>query len=308
MPPRRASAPARGAARAVAALILVALLAACAPGATPGLGAPVFRLVPEASGVERFELGPDGARLVLRTELSVTNPNPVGLSLASLEGGLALRGVPAADVRFVGGVDVPAQGSARLPLEVAVPLPGGIGLVDAAVALLGGAPVAYRLDAAVGVELLGVRTTFPRTTLVAGELRSPPLTALAPRLRWAPDASGVVGVRGGRVVVALAFDVVNPGLLGYRASAPDARLRLAGREVASLTVPETLVPAGGAVRWTQELELDPLALGAALAARLGAGALGAPVEVALDGSWTLDLGPLGRVAFDPTTLGTGSLD
>lgn len=292
---------------ALAALALVAL-AGCVPGASPGFGAPSFALRPEATAVERLELGPYGARLVLRTALAVTNPNPVGLRLASLDGGLALRGVPAADVRFVGGVDVPAGGGRELALEVGIPLPGGAGLVDAAIDLLGGAPVAYRVDASVGVEVLGVRTAFPRTTLLTGELRLPPLAAAAPRLRWVPEASGLLGVRSGRVVLALAFDVTNPGVLDYRASAPDAVLRLDGREVARLAVPATRVPAGGTARWTQELALDPVALGASLAARLAAGALGAPVEVALAGAWTLDLGPLGRVALDPGTLGIGSLD
>jgi hypothetical protein len=272
------------------------------------VGAPTFRLVPGASGVQRLDLTADGARLIVRTTLLATNPNPVGLRLASLDGALVLRGVPAADVRFVGGVDLPAQGSSELVLDVAVPLPGASGLVDAALALVGGAPVAYRLEAAVGIDLFGVRTAFPRTTLLQGDLEGPPLAAAAPRLRWAPEAAGLVGLRGGRIVVALAFDVENPGPLSYRAGVPDAALRIDGREVARLSVDPVVVPAGGRVRWTQEVGLDPLALGAGLAARLTAGALTGPVEVALAGGWSLDLGPLGRVALPPGALGGGLLD
>jgi hypothetical protein len=238
----------------------------------------------------------------------VTNPNPVGLRLTSLEGGLVLRGATAADVRFVGGVDLPAQGSAELVLDVAVPLPGASGLLDAAVALVGGAPVAYRVEAAVGVDLFGVRTAFPRATLLQGELQGPPLAASAPRLRWAPEAAGIVGLRGGRIVVALAFDVENPGVLAYRAGVPGAALRIDGREVARVDVAEVVVPAGASVRWTQEVAIDPLALGAGLAARLTAGVLGAPVEVALAGAWSLDLGPLGRVVLPPAALGSGLFD
>lgn len=295
-------------ARALVVGVLLALLVACAPGAAPAVGAPTFRLVPGASGVQRLDLTPDGARLVVRATLLATNPNPIGLRLASLDGALVLRDVPAADVRFVGGVDVPAQGSAELVLDVAVPLPGAAGLADAALALVGGAPVAYRIEAAVGVELFGVRTAFPRTTLLQGDLQGPPLAAAAPRLRWVPEAAGVLGVRGGRIVVGLAFDVENPGVLGYRAGVPDAALWIDGREVARLRVAEVVVPAGGTVRWTQEVAVDPLALGAGLAARLMAGALGAPIEVALAGAWSLDLGPLGRVALPAAALGGGPLD
>lgn len=294
--------------RALLAGALLALVAACAPGAAPGVGAPTFRLVPGASGVQRLDLTPDGARLTVRTTLLATNPNPIGLRLASLDGALVLRDVQAADVRFVGGIDLPAQGSAELVLDVALALPGALGLVDAGLALVGGAPVAFRIEGALGVDLFGVRTAFPRTTLVQGELQGPPLAAAAPRLRWAPEAAGIVGVRGGRIVVALAFDVENPGVLSYRASVPDAALRIDGREVARLGVAEVVVPAGASVRWDQEVAIDPLALGAGLAARLTAGALGAPVELALFGGWSLDLGPLGRIALSPSVLGGGSLD
>ena len=295
-------------ARTLVACALLVLLAACAPGAAPSIGAPTFRLVPGASGVQRFDLTSDGARLVLRTTLLATNPNPVGLRLASLDGALVLRDVPAADVRFVGGVDLPAQGSTELVLDIAVPLSGASRLVDAAAALVGGAPVAYRIEAAIGVDLFGVRTAFPRTTLLQGELQAPPLAAATPRLRWVPEAARVVGLRGGRIVIALAFDVENPGVLAYRAGVPEATLRIDGREVARLSVAEVMVPAGDSVRWAQEVAIDPLALGAGLAARLTAGALSAPVEVALAGGWSLDLGPLGRVGLPSGTLGSGPLD
>jgi hypothetical protein len=295
----------------VHALLVFAILAplvGCAPGAVPGVGAPTFRLVPGGSGIQRLDLTDDGARLVVRTTLRVANPNPVGLRLASLDGALLLRELPAADVRFVGGVDVPPQGAAELVLDVAIPLPGAAGLADAALALVGGAPVAFRIEAAVGVDLFGVRTAFPRATLLQGELQGPPLAAVAPRLRWVPEAAGIVGLRAGRIVVGLAFDVENPGVLSYRASVPDAALRIDGREVARVRVAELVVPAGSSVRWVQEVAIDPLALGAGLSARLASGALVAPVEVALAGGWSLDLGPLGRVALPAATLGSGPLD
>ncbi len=293
----------------LAPLALIASLVACVPGATPAVGAPTFRLVADRSGALRFDLGPAGPTLTTRFLLEVTNPNPVGLRLAGLEGALVLADALPVDLRFVGGVDLPAGGVTELTLDVAVPVSDALGVVDVARALVAGQGVAYRIEAAVAVELFGIPTRFPRTTLLAGEVRGPALTAVAPRLRWVPEGSGLRAGPGGRWLVSLAFDVTNPSPLSYRVSAPDASLRFDGRDVARVTVPGTLVPAGGTVRWVQEAAVDPAALGAVLATRLAGVAAGVGgVELTLAGAWSLDLGPLGVRSTGPGELGGGRLD
>ncbi len=290
-------------------LVLSALLVACVPGAAPVLGAPTFRLLNEGSGALRFDLAAGGPTLTTRWRLEVANPNPIGLRLAGLEGSLALADALDVDLRFVGGVDLPARGVAELALDVSVPVSDAAAVIAVARALVAGAPVAYRIDAAVAIEAFGVPTRFPRTTLVAGEVRGPALAAVAPRLRWVPEASGLRAGAGGRWLVALAFDLVNPSPLAYRVSVPAAALRLDGRDVGRLTAPTTLVPAGQTVRWVAETAIDGAAVGAVLAARLAGVAAGvADVEWTLAGAWSLDLGPLGVVTTGSGALGAGRLE
>ena len=51
-------------------------------------------------------------------------------------------------------------------------------------------PLAYRVDAAVGVEVLGVATRFPPVTLARGEVRQPDLLPVAPRVAFEPALTG----------------------------------------------------------------------------------------------------------------------
>lgn len=107
-----------------AIVALGGLLAACVPGAEPALAVPTFRLLPEQSGIVRFdvaEVAEGGvARATVRLSLEVTNPNPFALRLTSLDGTLILAGQEAGDVRLPAGLDLPARGGQRLDVDVAL--------------------------------------------------------------------------------------------------------------------------------------------------------------------------------------------
>lgn len=290
---------------------LCVLVAACAPGAVPGVQAPTFQLQSGGSRILRFDppgvLGDGG--LVMQVTLRTSNPNPVGLRLSSLDGELFLGGVLATRISFLGGVDLPARGSSDLRLEATVPLariPELLGVLGNAVA---GAPLTYQVDAAVGVELLGVATRFPSLTLARGEVRQTDLLPAAPRVRFDAAASGVRELRLDRLTLGLAIEIENTGPLGYLLRAPDARLILGGREVATLSMGGTPVPAFGRASWVQEVHVSPVALGAALLGQVQALAAGGSVslDVALSGRWQLDLGLLGQRSLDPGTLVSGQL-
>ena len=297
---------------AAIAAVAMAALAACVPGAEPALAAPTFRLVPDASRIVRLD--PPGAfsegGMVVRVALRATNPNPIGLRLAELEGDLWLNGVPAAGLRFVGGLDLPARAAADLAVEVTVPL----GRLDALVAPLtdavAGRPLAYRVDAVVGVEVLGVPTRFPAVTIARGEVRQADLVPAAPRVSFDPAATGVREARFDRVTLAIGLIVDNPGPLGFVLRAPDARLRLGDREVASVGVPAVRVAARSSATWAQEVVVSPVALGVALATQLQAVAAGgaAAIDIAILGSWELDLGVLGRWTAPSGLLASGRVD
>lgn len=294
------------------AAVAVVALSACLPGTEPALLAPTFRLAPDASRVVRLD--PPGAfaegGLVVRVALRATNPNPVGLRLSALEGDLWLGGVPAAVLRFVDGIDLPPRGAADLAVEVSVPLGRLDDLVVPLTDAVAGRPLAYRVDAVVGVEVLGVPTRFPAVTIARGEVRQADLVPAVPRVSFDPATTGVREARFDRVTLSIGLIVDNPGPLGFLLRAPDARLRLGDREVASVGVPAVRVPARSSATWAQEVVVSPVALGVALATQLQAVAAGgaAALDIAILGSWELDLGVLGRWNAPSGLLAAGRVD
>jgi len=296
----------------VAATLVLATLASCVPGAAPALGAPTFRLRADETRIVRLD--PPGAigdgALVVRVALRASNPNPVGVRLEALDGDLYLGGVAASGLSFVGGVDLPARGESDLTLEVAVPLARLGALTTVLGDAVAGRPVAYRVDAAVSVALLGVPTRFPTVTVARGEVRQADLVPAVPRVRFDTTATGVREARFDRVTLAIGLVVDNPGPLGYVLRAPDARLRLGGREVASIALPATTVPAGASVTSVQEVVVNPVALGVALATQLQtlAGGGAAAVDAVIVGRWELDFGVLGRWSSPAGELVAGRVD
>lgn len=294
------------------AAVAIAALVACVPGAEPALAAPTFRLVPDASRIVRLD--PPGAfsegGLLVRVALRATNPNPIGLRLSELEGDLWLSGVPAAGLRFVDGLELPPRGAADLVVEVSVPLSRLDALLGPLADAVAGRPLAYRVDAVVGVEVLGVPTRFPAVTIARGEVRQADLVPAAPRVSFDPATTGVRDVRFDRITLAIGLIVDNPGPLGFVLRAPDARLRLGEREVASVGVPAVQVAARSSATWVQEVVVNPVALGVALATQLQGVAAGgaAAIDIALLGSWELDLGVLGRWNAPAGLLVSGRVD
>ncbi len=129
-------------------------------------------------------------------------------------------------------------------------------------------------------------------------------------MRFDADATGIREARFDRITIAFGLAIDNPGPLGFVLRAPDARLRLGGRDVATIGVPATEVPAGGSARLVQEVSVNPVALGVALATQLQALAAGgaAAVDAVIAGRWELDLGVLGRWTSEPGDLVVGRVD
>ena len=165
--------------RALAApLLALSLLAGCASlGAlSQVLQAPRFDV---ARGYEpRIQLvGPSSQRplggVSVRLYANVTNPNPIGLVLSTLQGTLALEGTRAADVSFPLGLPLGASQDTVIPLDIAVSFSDLPRLADILPRALSGGTVAYRLDGTVGVDagMLG-RPSFGPMTLLQGNIES----------------------------------------------------------------------------------------------------------------------------------------
>ncbi len=285
---------------ASALTLLLLGLTACLPGTEAVFGPPTFRLQAEGSGLVRLDVAAVGApSATFRVVLDVVNPNPVGARLASLDGDLYLADVRAGSVSFVGGLDLPPRGQARLVLDVTLATDTFAALGTVFADALAGRAVAYRLDAHVGVEVLGAVQRFERATLLAGTVSSD-LRLATPRLSLDREASGVRSVSFDRVVIAFAVRVHNDAPVGMLVRSPDARFALGGREVATVQLPTTALAAGASTLVIQEVVLNPVQLGAAVVAeltRMAAGQAGG-VEVSLRGGWELEVPGLASRSVD----------
>jgi hypothetical protein len=124
-----------------------------------------LRLLPP--GTER----PRGGA-VLRLWARVENPNPVGLTLSAVNGGVTLEGRPAARVDFPLGLPLPAGADTVIPLEVGLNFGDIPGLADLGARALTGAPLGYKLDGTISVDagVLG-QPRFGPLTLMQGTLQ-----------------------------------------------------------------------------------------------------------------------------------------
>ena len=110
--------------------------------------------------------------LQLRLYARVTNPNPVGVTLVNVAGGLLLEGTPAAEVHFPLGVPLTAGGDALVPFDIGVRLSDVPRLAPTLTRALTGTPIEYQLDGRFRVDAgaLG-QPTFGPMTLLRGSVQ-----------------------------------------------------------------------------------------------------------------------------------------
>jgi LEA14-like dessication related protein len=291
--------------------VAVALvLGACAPAASGVLSPPTFRLVSEASGLTRLDLPGFGAGgATFRLVVEAHNPNPVPLRIAGLDGDVFLAGARVAAATFPEGVALSPRGSSRVTLDVTV---GADRLPELLVPLtdvLAGRPVEYRIDGALAVEVLGAVQRFPSVTLARGTIAQD-IALAAPTVALDAAASGVRSVSFDGVTIDLALRVRNPNLVGVVLRAPDARLRIGGRDVAIVQLVAGRVAAHSETTVVQRVVVNPVQLGAAVVTQLQDLAAGRPasVDVAIVGSWELEVPGLRSVGYDAGELVRGRLD
>jgi Late embryogenesis abundant protein len=112
-----------------------------------------------------------GAGIRLWTEVS--NPNPFGLTLGTLDGTLFLEENRAAAASFPLGLPLGAGQRSIVPLDLSISFSDLPGLADVVRRAARREPVAYRLDGTIGVDAgqLG-QPVFGPMTLVRGDLRA----------------------------------------------------------------------------------------------------------------------------------------
>ena len=104
--------------------------------------------------------------------LDVTNPNPFGFTLSTVDATLLLEGSRAATGSFPLGLPLQAGQSSTVPLDLSISFADLPGLAGAIRRITGGGSATYQLDGTIGVDAgrLG-QPTFGPMRLAAGELR-----------------------------------------------------------------------------------------------------------------------------------------
>ena len=154
-------------------------LAGAAACASLGLGEVVQAPRISAAGTQHAQMnliGPSfdnpygGARI--RLYARVENPNPFGMTLASLGGRLFLQSQEAALVDLPMGLPLGASADTIVPIDLTIGFDDVPNLVEVVREAVGGGSLDYRLDGTVGVDAgaLG-RPTFGPMTLLRGDVR-----------------------------------------------------------------------------------------------------------------------------------------
>jgi hypothetical protein len=159
-------------------LLSVLLVASSACATLEGLRQlvqpPRFQQVQDQPAEVRFE--PPSPRrplggAVIRIYTEVTNPNPFGLTLGTLDGTLFLDETRAASAAFPLGLPLGAGQQSIVPLDLSINFSDLPGLADVVRRATRRESVEYRLDGTIGVDAgrLG-QPVFGPMTLVRGDL------------------------------------------------------------------------------------------------------------------------------------------
>ena len=108
----------------------------------------------------------------VRIWLEVTNPNPFGFTLSTVDATLALEGSQAATGAFPLGLPLQAGQRSVVPLDLSISFADVPGLAGVARQIAAGNALDYQLDGTVGIDAgqLGM-PTFGPMLLTRGELR-----------------------------------------------------------------------------------------------------------------------------------------
>jgi hypothetical protein len=161
--------------RAAVLIGALPLLSGCATLAQLGIQAPQFT-VDNTQQAQLRLLAPGFGRpqggAAIRLYARVRNPNPIGITLSRVAGGLALEGQNAAQVDFPLGVPLQGGSETIVPLDISVNFNDLPGLANVLLRAATGQSIRYALRGTVGVDagVLG-QPTFGPMNLLDGSMR-----------------------------------------------------------------------------------------------------------------------------------------
>ena len=120
-----------------------------------------------------IQSGRSAGGATVRIWTNVTNPNPFGVTLSTVQATLLLEDVEAADADFPLGLPLQPRQTETIPFDLTVSFANVPRLADVIRRAASGGGLTYRLEGTVGVDAgrFG-QPTFGPLTLVSGDLRA----------------------------------------------------------------------------------------------------------------------------------------
>ncbi len=274
---------------------LVALVAACVPGAdvrTVPLGEVEPLTLDAIDGrtrIERFDPPGAGERLQLQVGALARNDNPFGVRLDRVDYRVVLNDATVAEGALEPGAFLePDGGTAPLLFPVDAALPPRRPLLAAVARAFTGEPLPYRIEGTMRFSAGGHAFDVRDGTLLSGTIL-PRETVAPPRVRHDFESSRAFELRPGVPVLQISAGVSNPGEIGYLLTGKDVALRMGGVEVARLDVGPVPVPAGAERRlellfYPDRARLEPAGLRA-----LNQALAGTPTDFEVRGELAMDV-------------------
>ncbi len=162
---------------ALVTMAAASLLAGCATLGALGQIVQPLRIESDRERPAELRLGGGGLGLptsaTVRLWARVTNPNPFGLTLSTIDGAFFLEDARAAAVRFPLGLPLAPGREEVIPLDVSLRFADLSGLGGALGRLVRGDPMGYRLEGSFSVDAGRLGTPFfGPMTLLTGEVRA----------------------------------------------------------------------------------------------------------------------------------------
>jgi hypothetical protein len=159
------------------ALALSTGLSACASleGLRAFVQPPQFSQAPDQQSEIRLlpvQAGRPAGGATVRIWTTVTNPNPFGFTLSTVDATLFLEDTQAAQTSFPLGLPLQARGTETIPLDISISFADIPRLAGALRQAARGQAVNYRLEGTVGIDAGRIgQPTFGPMTLLTGTLR-----------------------------------------------------------------------------------------------------------------------------------------
>lgn len=276
-------------------MVLIALLAACAPGTDIESAEPLstilppdFEVVVGRTSIERFDPPGTGGGFEMTIGAQVNNPNDFPVRLSRIDYTVFLDNRQVARSAIDTELFLDAGGTAPITFDIDTDLGNNASLLRAVVRAFSDTPLLFRVEGTLDFSSLSYGFTTRRRVLLAGATLARQ-TVTPPALRLDEAASEVFLLRPGFPVIRAVVTADNPGDIGYFLYGKDLHLRLGGHEMALADMDPVPVAAGAGSRIDLLFYPDQSLLGPGARAALDAALAGIATQIEIEGELLMDV-------------------